>query len=81
MRINDERIEGGIEVNAIMLLAESMLNSFRMCTVHNFMRQIGFKYKVRKKTHNVDSHEKTKNAMYRANFIERYFGHDLRSCR
>ena len=45
------------------------------------MRQLGFKYEVRKKTYYVDSHEKTGNVIYWVNFIQRYFGYELRAHR
>jgi hypothetical protein len=77
--INENRSEGEVEVTVNMLLAESMLKCLSISTIHNWMRQLGFKYEVRKKTYYVDSHEKTGNVIYWVNFIQCYFGYELQA--
>ena len=63
------------------LLKEYSLKKLTDTTVCNWMRQLGFKYEIRKKCYYVDNHDSPENLEYRKLFIQRYLKYELRAHR
>ena len=59
------------------LLEQYGLKNLSLPTVQRWMKKLGFKYEMRKKTYYVDSHDSNENIEYRTKFVERYFAYEL----
>ena len=64
-----------------MLFKEFNIRTLTIPTVWAWMKQLGFKYEVRKKSYYVDNHDSQENVLYRNKFIDRYFDYELRCYR
>ena len=60
------------------LLKEYKLKNLTLNTVYRWLELLGFRYKPRKKSYYVDSHESEENVNYRNSFVSRNFQYELR---
>lgn len=69
-----------IEYGSQQLLEELKIPKLSIPTIYWWMRRLGYRYEVRKKSYYVDNHEKPENKRYRKKFIREYLKLEVQMC-